>query len=55
MSNKIYAPTSFSQHYKKLEKEESGSFGVVYKVSNQKCAAAVIDWIIAGLPEEFGC
>ena len=32
MSHKIYTPTSFSQHYENLDKEESGSYGKVYKV-----------------------
>ena len=32
MLHKIFLPTSFSQHYEKLETDESGSFGKVYKV-----------------------
>jgi len=30
---KVYTPESFSQKYETLEKEESGAFGNVYKVS----------------------
>jgi len=32
-TDKVYTPESFSQHYEELEKEESGAFGNVFKVS----------------------
>ena len=32
-TDKVYTPASFSQNYKELEKDESGAFGNVFKVS----------------------
>ena len=33
-TDKVYTPASFSQHYEELEKEASGAFGDVFKVSS---------------------
>ena len=43
MSHKINTPTSFSQHYENLEKEESGSFGKVYKVCTRSYMDSIND------------
>jgi len=36
--DKVYTTASFSQHYEELERDESGAFGKVFKVSKLSLA-----------------